>query len=305
MAGMGAFNPYKVKDFGKKPDLSGIPALLALQGKQLHGGIESGRGIGQNIRGAEIEEQIDEMDLGTATPAQIAKLRGEGSLKPQMIERLKQLSGEAGDVQSNKFKTDAATTLFGRQKDMLGMKHANKLEQIAAEKKIDINNADDISGALSDANQELNVFRTVLESPTATPESKADAQAGLVETQSRIAALTGQMKATSDIKNKTYETAMNTGKKTTQVGGGMNLFTGKPNKVSDVKTADITKGLNTIADPLVRQFILKGINEGEDIVPRYDTYTDKRGVKHRDVVGFSRNGQPVDVGTLRAQLRGK
>ena len=35
MAGMGAFNPYKVRDFGKTPNLSGNPALLALQGKQL------------------------------------------------------------------------------------------------------------------------------------------------------------------------------------------------------------------------------------------------------------------------------
>jgi len=275
MAGMGTLNPVRAKSYLGKPDLSGIGQLLALQNKSIKGATDAFGNYGKISRGQDLDEQIQGMDLSTATPAQIAKLQGAGSLTPQALERLKGLEKGAESIQDQGFKTDAATTLFGRQKEMQGMRDASAMSRLnkniaskSEQSKAEAKAGTDLLTSLSDTTQELDMAKNILGSKDSPPEAKQEAQAFISATEAKLAQDIGGIKAPTDIKKQLFEKATSGG--ITELGSTKTDLTDR-----------FTKTQLASADSFTRQAIEKGAD-----------------LTHTKGVWYLPNGQPANRASI-------
>jgi len=298
MAGMGTLSPVQRKTYLGKPDLSAIPALLALQGKSLKGAVEGVGDIGRISRTSDLDKLIQGMDLSKATPEDIAKLQGAETLTPEGIARLESLGKTAGTLQEQEFREGTAETLFGRQKELQTMKDTASMERLTkkltAEKTAGQAGIDALTG-LGDRKQEIDIARQVIASPNSTPEAIQEAKSFLTDTEAQVAQTIGKIKAPSDVKKALFE-------KTT---GGIEKLTGKKAKATDyfdspteIFTGDVSKSYKN-QSVQTRKNMMELVEAGVEFGPGQimkdedgNPMRDKKGNFLRDKT-LTRNGRPI------------
>ena len=297
MAGIGALNPVQRRSTLGTPNISGVAALLGTQNKSLEQAVDAVTGFNQAGRADDITQEIEGMDLSTATPADIAQLRGGQSLTPQMEARLKELGMDAENIQKQGFRESEATTLFGRQKELQSIKDANAMARTTKSLGETAESmTPEMYARLSD---EVRNYDIALQRKDLTPMQKAELLKAKDEIELRVAQQTGGMKSTSGIKNRLFE-GIDTG--TGEIGSFKvpdNPITGKAFKPTEILTGDLGKAVkNSNLDPFSQSLMMQLQLKGANFHPIYDEYEDKLGKKHKTIKGYGRSGKLLNKSDL-------